>query len=153
MKLYMFRTVPLSFIRSYSLYTEQRYMSYGFVDSFRARSGWNCSFQPKHVEFHFKNKFEKLVHMVGFIIRKDISRLLWSFKSMERLVYVPTAGTVLVVNPAHCSCFSHFKTSMVSAIYIVVNVVWLKSVRSAHFLNQMNAFVYFTKNTHTAFLR
>ena len=23
---------------------------------------------PKHVEFHFKNKFEKLVHLVGFII-------------------------------------------------------------------------------------
>jgi len=28
----------------------------------------NC---PKHVEFHFKNKFEKLVHLVGFIIRKE----------------------------------------------------------------------------------
>jgi len=26
----------------------------------------NC---PKHVEFNFKNKFEKLVHLVGFIIR------------------------------------------------------------------------------------
>jgi len=25
----------------------------------------NC---PKHVEFHSKNKFEKLVHLVGFII-------------------------------------------------------------------------------------
>ena len=25
---------------------------------------------PKHVEFYFKNKFEKLVHLVGFIIRK-----------------------------------------------------------------------------------
>ena len=24
---------------------------------------------PKHVEFHFKNKFEKLVRLVGFIIR------------------------------------------------------------------------------------
>jgi hypothetical protein len=23
----------------------------------------------KHVEFYFKNKFEKLVHLVGFIIR------------------------------------------------------------------------------------
>jgi len=28
----------------------------------------NC---PKHVEFHSKNKFEKLVHLVGFIIRRD----------------------------------------------------------------------------------
>jgi hypothetical protein len=27
----------------------------------------NC---PKHVEFNFQNKFEILVHLVGFIIRK-----------------------------------------------------------------------------------
>ena len=89
----MFRTVPLSIIRSSSLYTQQWYMSY----SLRAGSGrnslrpdparklsanlyvvlcvqWktpdngqrNC---PKHVEFYSKNKFEKLVHLVGFIIR------------------------------------------------------------------------------------
>jgi hypothetical protein len=43
MKLYMFRTVPLSIIRSFSLYTQQWYTSYGFVDSYRAGSGWNCS--------------------------------------------------------------------------------------------------------------
>ena len=28
----------------------------------------NC---PKHLKFHFKNKVEKLVHLIGFIIRKD----------------------------------------------------------------------------------
>jgi hypothetical protein len=95
---YIFRTVPLSIVRSYSLYTQQWYMSYRFVNSFRAGSGRNsvpsrscCSKavwripllsvqwitpddgqrnSPKHVEFHFKNKFEKLVHLVGFIIRK-----------------------------------------------------------------------------------
>jgi aminopeptidase C len=27
----------------------------------------NC---PKHVEFHFQNKIEKFVHLVGFTIRK-----------------------------------------------------------------------------------
>ena len=26
----------------------------------------NC---PKHVEFYFKNKFEKLVHLFGYIVR------------------------------------------------------------------------------------
>ena len=36
MKLYMFRTVPLSIIRSFSLYTQQWYMSYMFADSLRA---------------------------------------------------------------------------------------------------------------------
>jgi hypothetical protein len=41
MKLYMFRTVPLSNISSLSLYTQQWYMSYSFADSLRAGSGWN----------------------------------------------------------------------------------------------------------------
>ena len=39
-KLYMFRTVPLSIISSFSLYTQQWCMSYRFADSLRAGSGW-----------------------------------------------------------------------------------------------------------------
>ena len=70
-KLYMFRTVPLSIIRSFSLYTQQWYMSYRFADNLRVQ--WrtpddgqrNC---PKHLEFYSKNKFEKFVHLVGFVI-------------------------------------------------------------------------------------
>jgi len=87
----MFRTVPLSIIRSFSLYTQQWYMSYRFcwLLASRIRTGrpdptvwripllcvqWktpdegqrNC---PKHVKFYSKNKFEKLVHLVGFITR------------------------------------------------------------------------------------
>jgi len=38
----MFRTVPQSIIRSFSLYTQQWYMSYRFADSLRAGS-WSCS--------------------------------------------------------------------------------------------------------------
>jgi len=38
MKLYMFRSVPLSITRSTSLYTQQWYKSYGFADSLRAGS-------------------------------------------------------------------------------------------------------------------
>jgi hypothetical protein len=48
-------------------------MSYKFADNLRVASGKtpddgqrNC---PKHVEFYSKNKFEKLVHLVGFITR------------------------------------------------------------------------------------
>jgi len=33
----------------------------------------NC---PKHAEFQSKNKFEKLVHLVGVIIRNSISLFL-----------------------------------------------------------------------------
>jgi len=82
----MFWTVPLSIIRGFSLYTQQWYMSYRFADSLRAGWGrnvpsWSCSLCvqcktpddgqrncPKRVEFYSKNKSEKLVHLVGFII-------------------------------------------------------------------------------------
>jgi len=40
-KFYMFQTVPLSIISSFSLYTQQWYMSYMFADSLRAGSGPN----------------------------------------------------------------------------------------------------------------
>ena len=45
----------------------------------------NC---PKHVEFHSKNKFEKLVHIVGLIIR-NLTRctVTWTSESLIRLLY------------------------------------------------------------------
>ena len=93
-KLYVFRTIPLFIIRSFPLYTQQRYMSY----SLRAGSGRNsvlilfarcqqiymtytvvmCTVKnsswwteelSKTCRALFQNKFEKLVHLVGFIIR------------------------------------------------------------------------------------
>jgi hypothetical protein len=44
----------------------------------------NC---PKHIEFHSKNKFEKLVHLVGFIIR-NLSRctVTWTSSSLQNQV-------------------------------------------------------------------
>jgi hypothetical protein len=42
-KLYVLRTVPLSITRSFSLCTQQLYMSYRFADSLQAGSGRNCS--------------------------------------------------------------------------------------------------------------
>jgi len=56
MKLHMFRAVPLSIIRSFSL------QNWKTPDDGQR----DC---PKHVEFYSKNKFEKLVHLVGFIIK------------------------------------------------------------------------------------
>ena len=41
MKLHVFRTVPVSIIGSFPLYTQHWYMSYRFADSLRAGSGWN----------------------------------------------------------------------------------------------------------------
>jgi hypothetical protein len=72
----------------YSLYTQQWYMLYRFVDSFRARPGWNSmEFHPgpapddgqtncpKHVVSR-QNKFVRLVHLVGFIIEKYYNYIL-----------------------------------------------------------------------------
>jgi hypothetical protein len=57
-KLYIFRTVPLPIIRSFSLYTQQWYMSYRFAACVQWKTTddgqRNC---PKHVQFYSKNKF------------------------------------------------------------------------------------------------
>jgi hypothetical protein len=100
MKLYMFRTVPPSIIRSYSLYTQQWYMSYRFVDSCTLvdheklllesclqtcttytiavctvnNSWWWTEELSETCRVSFQNKFEKLVHLVGFIIRKFVTK-------------------------------------------------------------------------------
>jgi hypothetical protein len=54
----MFRAVPLSVIRSYSLYTQQWYISDIFVDSFRAAagSGWNFQFHPDPAALQLSTK-------------------------------------------------------------------------------------------------
>ena len=91
----MFRTVPLSIISSFSLYTQQWYMSYRFCWQLASRIRTPvlillascqhiyhcCVYSEKllmvdrgtvqNMQFYSKNKFEKLVHLVGFIIRKE----------------------------------------------------------------------------------
>jgi hypothetical protein len=90
MKLYMFRTVPLSIIRCFLLSTQQWYMSYRFADSLHASCQQTCMIYTTAVStvknswwwteelsetcrVLFQNKFEKLVQLVGFIIR-NLSR-------------------------------------------------------------------------------
>ena len=99
-KLYMFQTVPLSIIRSFPLYTQQWYMSYRFAVSIPVwhipllcvqwktpdEGQRNC---PKHTGLQSKNKFQKLVHLVGSVTvtwivteltkieRTDEDRRLW----------------------------------------------------------------------------
>ena len=90
MELHMFRTVSLSIVRSRALNTQQQVYvihvqvlltarlassQHNLYDIYlllcvqcrTADDGQRDS--PKHVEIHSKNKFEKLVHLVGFVIR------------------------------------------------------------------------------------
>jgi hypothetical protein len=101
---YMFQTVSLSIIRSYSLYTQQWYMSYRqLLSSSRIRmelwssiltllesclqtcmtytsaectvndSWWWTEELSETCRVSFQNKFEKLVRLVGFIVRKFVT--------------------------------------------------------------------------------
>jgi len=46
----------------------------------------NC---PKHVEFYSKNKFQKLVHLVGFVTEElyETCRVLFQKNKFEKLVH------------------------------------------------------------------
>jgi len=99
MKLYMFRTIPLSIIRSFFHCTHSNGICHTYLltackqDQGKTPS-WSCPQAvskpvwhipllcvqwktpdggrrncPKHVDFHYKNKFQKSVHLVCFIIR------------------------------------------------------------------------------------
>ena len=66
----MFRTGFLSIIRSQVLYTQHKFydihllLCIQYLNPIDGQK--SCT---KHVEFYSKNKFVKLVHLVGFIIR------------------------------------------------------------------------------------
>ena len=62
----MFRTVPLSIIRSFSLYTQQWHMSYRFADSYLSRNLYDI--------YHCCVYSEKLLMMGRGTVRN-----MWSF--------------------------------------------------------------------------
>ena len=68
-KLYMIRTVSLSIIRSFSLYTQQWYVSYRFaVCTVENSWWWTDELSESCRDIFQKKKIEKLVNLVGFII-------------------------------------------------------------------------------------
>ena len=142
-KFYMFRTAPLSIIRNFSLYTQQWYMSKRFADSLQLGSGRSfliliasCNCKPvrhipllcvqwktpddgqkncsKHIEFYSKNKFEKLVHLVGFIIRKfqgnsaEILRMFFYMANHSGYEFRPSSVLVFQsLEISRCLCHSY----------------------------------------------
>jgi len=64
----MFRKVSLSIITSLALYTQQYLYVLLCVQCVQTPDDGQ-RYCPKHVEFYSKNKFEKLVLIVGFIVR------------------------------------------------------------------------------------
>jgi hypothetical protein len=134
MKLYMFRTVSMSIIRSFSLYTQQWYMSYRFIGSLQAGLGWNilillASCQQTCITYtipmcrvknylwwteelsetyrvSFQNKFEKLVRLIGFIIR-----------NLSRCTVTWTTHLFMKVKWKSCTCVHIYFDSCFSMCY------------------------------------
>ena len=121
----MFRTVPLSITRSFSLYTQQCWQ---LVSRIRMEPSWSCSqalYKPvwhisllcvpwktpddgqrncsKHVEFYSKNKFEKLVHLVGFIIRIPLMNYFERFYLKSHFVTSDLLQNKLQTNETVCT--------------------------------------------------
>jgi hypothetical protein len=157
----MFRKVPLSIIRSFSLYTWQWFMSYRFADSFRTGSEWvpswprsqavsksvwhirllcvqwkppddgqrNC---PKHVEFYSKNKFEKLVNLVGFMVR-NLTRWKVTWTSNSRL-------HISALNMRHYLAIYKLwyrKNILHNPSYVVYNFSYVKVSKRPNYVSQL----------------
>ena len=166
----MFRTFPLSIIRSFSLYTQQWSMSADLYEIssvhnqefftvhtvmvYVSRPVWhrpllcvqwktpddgqrNC---PKHVELYSKNKFEKLVHLVGFIIRMAVY-----YKYHAKLMYTQIESKMqicwMLKQVVHCSwqCalkgvleVLHFRCAVHMRLFYVLQldcVLYLRTVK------------------------
>jgi len=67
----VFWTVSLSITRSLALYTQRQVYVIQGIRTIPLASSQHDGHRkcPKHVEFYPKNKFEKLVHILGFITR------------------------------------------------------------------------------------
>jgi len=56
----------------------------------------NC---PKHIEFYSRNKFEKLVHLVGFVLRKCsvCQAILWNLGEKPPFLLDPEVGSNIIL--------------------------------------------------------
>jgi len=127
MKLYMFQTVPPSIISSFFHCTHSNVICHTACEQDQDGTSWSCLqaiSKPvwhilmlcvqwktahdgqrnclKHVEFHSKNKFEKFLHPVGFIIR--IYHDAWSPERKKKLQVFWD-----VTKCCWATCFWHWK--------------------------------------------
>ena len=138
----MFRTVPLSIIKSFSLYTQQWYMCWELgmerTDPARKLSAnipllcvqWkpaddgqrNC---PKHVEFYSKNKIWE-ISASGWFYYESISRctVTWTSKSILNIFVCQRFLLFLIAG-------KHLLVLIVSYLYLFGKYIsnWLNKVR------------------------
>ena len=102
----MFRTVPLSIISSFFYCTHCSGICHTGLLCVQWKTAddgqMNC---PKHVEFYSKNKFEKFVDLVGFIIR--IYHDARSPERQTRELYKPHCQVVVSRTHTHTHTHKH----------------------------------------------
>jgi len=136
---------------SYRLLSANLYdIYYCSVYSKKTPDDWqrNC---PKHVEFHSKNKFEKLVHLVGFIIRNSRA---CSYKisppppfwkvtvhnHTSKIARTDSIVTELTPAPAYPACFKYssllvgflkvpFSSGFQTIHYVLFSAYFVRAVR------------------------
>ena len=134
----MFRTVPLSIIRSFHCTHSNDICHTGLLtacEEDQDGTSWSCSQAvrnpvwhipflcvqwktsddgqrncPKHVKFYSKNKFEKLVHLVGFVIR-----IYHDARSPERQINLLTSvNNATCRHPESTSVLNTLSTNIIS---------------------------------------
>ena len=126
----MFRTVPVSIIRSFSLYTQQWYMSYRSADRLRAGSGQNCSQAVSKPVWHIlllcvqwktpDDGQRNCPKHVDSLFQKQIGASVWFYyKNLSRCTVTWTSNSFC------CCCCSNFKTTLNDTKYKQINCVFM----------------------------
>ena len=150
----MFQTVPLSVIRSFSLYNSNGICHTGLLTACEQDQdvpSWSCSQAvskpvwhipllcvqrktpdegqrncPKHAEFYSKNKFEKLVHLVGFIIRiYKNSYVTYTNLSLNAIFYLSMYQHNKSLNVKCFHLWNFLKQRSVLQTYVYLCDLWL----------------------------
>jgi len=136
----MFRTVPLSIIRSFSLYTQQLYMSYRFADSLQTGSGWN-TFHPDPACKLSANLYDiYLLLCVQWKTSDDGQRnclkyveVSFQIKNFEKLVQL--VGSI-VRNLARCTA------TWMSNFYVILHKLFKLNVWWCSFIQSFHSFIH-----------
>jgi hypothetical protein len=90
---------------------------------------------PKHVKFHFQNKFEKLVHLVDFIVRKFVTMhghmnvKKKSTPSFRKKEYITLAACLLSNSSVTRASLVHVGTLGTLIIYCSLKPIFFKHIQ------------------------
>ena len=130
MKLYMFRTAPLSIIRS--LFTVHSAMVYAIplLSVQWINSWWWTEELSKTCRVSCQNKLLKLVHLVGFIMKKRKQSLLLIL-SMQFFSHQPAYSLLLLLLCIACCIYSEIRCRTFTFLLFLSSVYFQVQTRSA----------------------